>query len=654
MKKFLLSLSVLCMVSCAFAARETVPLSGSGWTADGEPVAVPHCWNISDGTDGEGFPPEERWTKNSSCASGYERKTVVYARDLPSAAAGRRYFLRCGGACIVATVKVNGREIGTHRGAFTAFAFEITDALAAEGNRLEIAVDNRVQDDLAPVNADFTMYGGLYRDVELVVTDPVCIDPATDGADGVAVFPDAATGRVDVKVSLLGAEKADIACRVTGPGISQTFEGTSFVVPSPALWSPETPNLYALEVTARSGGYTDTVSTRFGFRTVEFRPDGFYLNGVRRKLRGVNRHQDKLGKGWALSAADEESDMEMIKELGADAVRTAHYPQSSHVYDLCDKLGLIAWVEGPNVNGLRFDDAFRSNVWRTAREMVAQNRNHPSIFVWSIFNELYNKVPMREGEPEAMMEEFNAYMKSLDSTRPTVAASDRPDKKRLNAISDVFGTNRYPGWYQLDAYGMTALLDEICGKNAMSSLALSEYGAGGGFGTQGLATEKVRPSGACHPMPYQAFVHREDYRLIRSDPRVWGAFVWVMFDLGSDCRREGERFGVNDKGLVCFDHRTKKDAYWLYRANWTNDPVLHLVGGRFDVAPGRDVDVLVFSNIGTVTLEVNGKIVGEKAPDEVKSCLWRGIRLAPGVNSIAVRAGGLVRNAFWTLPSETH
>ena len=641
------SLSVLCMAFCAFAARETVPLSGSGWTADGEPVAVPHCWNISDGTDGEGFPPEERWTKNSSCASGYERKTVVYARDLPSAAAGRRYFLRCGGACIVATVKVNGREIGTHRGAFTAFAFEITDALAAEGNRLEIAVDNRVQDDLAPVNADFTMYGGLYRDVELVVTDPVCIDPATDGADGVAVFPDAATGRVDVKVSLLGAEKADIACRVTGPGISQTFEGTSFVVPSPALWSPETPNLYALEVTARSGGYTDTVSTRFGFRTVEFRPDGFYLNGVRRKLRGVNRHQDKLGKGWALSAADEESDMEMIKELGADAVRTAHYPQSSHVYDLCDKLGLIAWVEGPNVNGLRFDDAFRSNVWRTAREMVAQNRNHPCIMAWGLFNELYNKVHMRDGEPEAMMEELNAYMKTLDPTRPTAAASDRPDKKRLNAIPEALGFNRYPGWYQLDAYGMSALIDEICEKNERGTVALTEYGAGAGISTHGHVVNKVRPSGEFHPMEYQAFVHCEDWRLLRRDSRVWGAFVWCMYDFGSDCRREGEKFGINDKGLVAFDHRTRKDAYWFYRANWTDDPVLHLVGSTSRTAAGPVQSILVFSNVGNVTLEVNGRFVGEMEPDDVKSCHWRDVRLDCGNNVVTVRAGGIMRTAFW-------
>ena len=231
--------------------------------------------------------------------------------------------------------------------------------------------------------------------------------------------------------------------------------------------------------------------------------------------------------------------------------------------------------------------------------------------------------------------------------RGCVAASDRPDKKRLNAIPEALGFNRYPGWYQLDAYGMSALIDEICEKNERGTVALTEYGAGAGISTHGHVVNKVRPSGEFHPMEYQAFVHCEDWRLLRRDSRVWGAFVWCMYDFGSDCRREGEKFGINDKGLVAFDHRTRKDAYWFYRANWTDDPVLHLVGSPSRTAAGPVQSILVFSNVGNVTLEVNGRIVGEMEPDDVKSCHWRDVRLDCGNNVVTVRAGGIMRTAFW-------
>ena len=644
----------LCLAACLAGslswARTVHDLSGAGWTADGAPVTIPHSWNVEDGTDGKGFPPHERLALNSSCASGYERKTVVYARALPAKRPGKRYFVRFEGASIFTTVSVNGKPVGTHNGAFTAFAFEITDALTDGESRLEVAVDNHVQTNAPPVNADFTMYGGLYRGVELIETDPVCIDPVTDGASGVVVHADASSGRVKVDVSLLGSDEAAFSCRVTGPGFDQVFEGLEFTVPNPHLWSPETPSLYTLEVTVRADGSTDTVAERFGFRTVEFKSDGFYLNGRRRFVRGVNHNQDRFGQGWALSAKDHREDLEAIRALGADGIRTTVYPHAQLVYDLCDELGLLAWIETPNVNGLRFTEAFRSNVWAQAREMVAQYRNHPSIIVWGIFNELYNKVPMKEGDPESMMEELRDYIHGLDPSRRVAAVSCEPQKRRLNAVPDVLGFNRYPGWYVGEATDMRGMVDEIVRETGRTTFAMTEYGAGAGTATHGPLRGRVVPRSDFHPMEYQAYIHCEDYRCLRADPRVWGAFVWCMFDFGSDCRLEGEHHGVNDKGLVGFDHRTKKDAYWFYRANWTDDPVLHLVGATADTAPSPTPDILVFCNTGRVTLSINGREVGALDPDEVKSCRWDGVVLDEGDNAVTIRSGDRERTVMWWNP----
>ena len=308
-------LSILFMSFSAAAGRVTVDLSGDEWMlreADGRtyPVSVPHCWNIEDACDGREVLSSERYAKNSSCINSYERKRVVYSRPLPAPKPQRRYFIRCLGASITATVKVNGKEAGSHLGAFTAFCFEITRLLRESGNILEITVDNFSRDDVAPpVNADFNMHGGLYRGVELVETPMVCIDSVTDGASGVRLFPDPDTGKVRAEIKVLG-----------GPGEVREFSVKDF-----KLWSPETPVVYTQRFEIASG---DAVVETFGFRKAEFRPDGFYLNGKKRFIRGVNYHQDREGKGWAISEDDIRGDIEAVKELGADALRTAHYPHS--------------------------------------------------------------------------------------------------------------------------------------------------------------------------------------------------------------------------------------------------------------------------------------------------------------------------------------
>lgn len=611
------------------SGRRVVDLSGPGWTlteADGRSygVSVPHAWNIEDGCDGKGVLSGEKYAKNSSCMNSYERKRVTYARDLPDPKKGRRSFVRCAGASITATVRVNGWEVGSHLGAFTAFCFEVTDALKATGNRLEIVVDNFSRDDVAPpVNADFTMYGGLYRDVTLIETPRICIDPVTDGACGVRVWPDPATGRVRADVKVLGA-----------PDESRTF-----TVPGFRLWSPETPVLYTNRIALTSGDAVDVV---FGFRTAAFRADGFYLNGRKRRIRGVNYHQDREGKGWAVSRADIAADIAEVKALGADGIRTAHYPHAGFTYAQCDERGLMAWCEQPNVNGLRFTDTFRSNVWRQVREMVVQLGNHPSIVCWSIFNEIYNKVPMAEGEPEAMMEDLREFVKALDPSRTVVAASDQLEKRCLNDVPEALGFNRYPHWYGKPGVTLAAQLAEVRAKTGRASVALAEYGAGGSPAQHGDARLRCQPDAAFHSEEYQAYVHARDYRDIVADEGLWGAFVWCMFDFGSDRRQEGARWGINDKGLVTFDHRTRKDAWYLYRANWTREPTLRLVGARRPRTTTNAVTtVLGFSNAGDVTLALNGRTVGTKRPDAACCVLWTDVPLVVGTNRVTLTAGGL-------------
>ena len=615
--------------------RRTLDLSGEGWTlteADGTsgPVRVPHSWNVEDGCDGKGVLSSERTVRNSSCAHSYERKRVVYSRALPDPKAGRRYFVRCGGASITAAVSVNGTAVGGHVGAFTAFCCEVTDALKPSGNRLEIAVDNFTCDEVSPpVNADFTMFGGLYRKVTLVETPRVCIDPTRDGGSGVRLFPDPDTGDVRAEIAVSG-----------GADETRTFRVRDF-----RLWSPETPVVCTQRFEIASG---DAVVETFGFRKAEFRKDGFYLNGVRRRLRGVNYHQDREGRGWAVSDGERAEDVAVIRELGADAVRTAHYPHDGRTYGLCDEAGLLAWCEQPNVNGLRFNEAFRSNVWRQTREMVVQLGNHPSIFCWSIFNELYNKVPMTEGEPEAMMEALRDYVKALDPSRPVAAASDMVKKNRLNAIPEALGFNRYPGWYGADGVTMRMMVDDVCRETGRTTLGMSEYGAGGSPRQHGDARARNLPRGDVHTEEYQAFVHACDYRDLATDPRIWGSFVWCMFDFGSDCRLEGERRGLNDKGLVSYDRKVRKDAWHLYRANWSAEPTLHLVGTRGRQTTNETATVLGFSNRGDVTLTVNGRTVGTKTPDAVKTVRWDGVPLAVGRNEVTLAADGRTSTAVWT------
>ena len=647
-------------ILCAHAARRTVLLSGDSWTCNGEAVTVPHSWNGVDGADGEpmgGAKPKMlpllATMLTSASADTYARKSAVYARKLPDPVEGKRYFIRCEGASTKAEVRVNGVVAGRHAGAFTAFAVEVTGLLKPSGNELEIVVDNRYDPDLPPIMGDFTVFGGLYRDVWLVETDPVCIDLLRDGGPGVDVAT-YADGRMEVKTFVSGADSAEIRYEIAG----REYYSSPFKVPSVKAWSPETPVVYDLTVKLRCGSSEDSISIPVGFRDAHFTRDGFFLNGARRVIRGVNRHQDRDGKGWAISAEDELEDVRWIRRVGADGVRCAHYPHSERFLSACDRAGLVAWCEVPFVNDMTDSAAFRSNLLSMAREMVAQLKHHPSIVCWGLFNELYSCTKTPLGSMEPLVRDEKGLLRALDPTRCTVAASNRLRMPQLNSTPDFVAFNTYHGWYGgrfnkewwyerwidgTDDLAALKMLGKLREANGLEIVGISEYGAGGDPEVHGDYLGKVRFS-----EEYQALVHRVNYRAFIRDDKLWGSFVWAMFDNGSDGRRESVRHGINNKGLVTYDRKTAKDSFWFYKANWNPEPMLHLVGSRATETTNALATVCAFSNAGDVSLSVNGVPFGTKAPDEVKCAIWKDVPLMRGKNRIEVKCRGLSASAVWT------
>ena len=617
--------------STSFAERTETLLDGNDWTLDGLPVLVPNTWNKIDASDGSpGTPFTPRNFGNTIPLATYARRRGVYARNLPDAKDGRRYFIRCEGASQKADVCVNGVALGSHKGAYSAFTFEATKAMKPSGNRLEIEVSNEFDKTIPPIHGDYTVCGGLYRSVWLIETDPVCIDPTIDGGPGVRVFP-SMDGSVRVEADVSGADDA-------------TVDWEPKKVAAPRLWTPESPSVYEVRVTVRKGAWSDTVVQPFGFRTAEIRDDGFYLNGVKRKVRGVSRHQDLEGKGWEISSAEERRDMRLIKTMGADALRLAVYQQSDNVYSLCDRMGVMVWTEIP-VFGIGLENPeFVENAKRMLREMIAQTRNHPSVCWWSIWNELWER---HDAAYAAPANELSALARKLDPSRPTVAASCYPKLKLLNASVQRICLNTYPGWYARKT--MRETVDDFIAGNGLKTLAISEYGAGASIFHHQNPPSRPKTVSWFHPEEWQTKVHIDDYRAIVADDRIWGAFIWVMFDFGADARREGDRHGVNDKGLVTRDRVTAKDAYFLYKANWNPEPMLHLCGKRMVQTENAAVCVTAFSNVGDVTLSVNGEAVGTKSPDEIRIVTFDGVKLRPGANDISVKAGELGDACVWRL-----
>ncbi len=608
----------------------------NGQTAE---VQLPHTWNAVDGQDG---------------GNDYARGVCLYTRSLdkPVMEEGTRVYLEVCGAAMTAHVSLNGKHLASHQGGYSTFRVELTKHLR-EHNELAISVDNSDNDTVYPQKADFTFYGGLYRDVKLILVPEAHFDLACCGAPGIKVTPvvDLGTGSARVTVETWQVGSGDVTITINGQGqecrtaVSQRREDVptaadsqrreegptaadsqrredvptgseslsqrispegnhataTFTIENVHLWDGvEDPYLYTATATLDSG---DTIAARFGCRHFEIDAEkGFLLNGRAYPLRGVSRHQDRKGVGNALTMEHHRQDMEIVRELGANTLRLAHYQHAQEFYDLCDENGMIVWAEIPYIT-MHMKNG-RENTLRQMEELVVQCYNHPSIAVWGLSNEITAASAVNQDllENHRLL---NDLCHRLDPTRPTAMANvfmletDSP----ILEIPDVNSYNLYFGWYLGELEQNEAFFDEYHSKYPHRPIGFSEYGADANPRFQNSKPEKGDYSES-----YQAVYHEHMLEMIEQRPWLWATHVWNLFDFAADGRDEGGKHGENQKGLVTFDRQTKKDAFYLYKAAWNKEPMVHICGSRY-VDRAEDVtEIKVYSNADRVSLYVDGRL----------------------------------------------
>ncbi|HUB68548.1 MAG TPA: glycoside hydrolase family 2 TIM barrel-domain containing protein [Candidatus Methylacidiphilales bacterium] len=666
MKRLRLILAILSAAWLAsvpvFGERISTDLS-AGWkfirqdaglaapTDSWESVSVPHTWNALDGQKGK--------VGNPSLPDGYYRGACWYAHALtfPADEKGKRLFVRFEAASIVAQVYFNGHFLGEHRGAFNAFCYELTPYIDFNGsNELRVRVDNSRFDDVPPLSGDFNMDGGLYRPVSLIVTPAIGISPLDYASPGVYITPTQigdADAVVEVRTLATNGASAPVPAQVEteilDAGLHPVASQKSAVelaanetkpvaqtlrIPHPHRWNGRAdPYLYSVIVRVSGAGHeADEVTQPLGLRTVAIaNAGGFLLNGKPYPIHGVDCHQDRWNQGWALSPANHAEDMKFICDMGATAIRFTHYPQSECVHDLCDRNGLLLWNEIPLVNKVTGTPAFKNNARLQLREMILQRYNHPSAVFWGLFNELDKKLDPIE---TPMLEQLKQDARELDPERLTVAASNRP-KTQFDKVPDWVCFNAYPGWYSGQPTDLTKFIDDRYQELGGRPFALSEYGAGANpFQHEEEPLTRPDPKGQFHPEEWQSYFHEVYWGQIKDNPKLWGSFIWVMFDLPSARRNEGGMPGFNDKGLVTADRQTKKDAYFFYQANWSQTPMVYITSRRLTPRRQPITEIKVYSNCPRVELKLNGRSLGTVVPDGLHICRWEKVRLQPGQNHI--------------------
>lgn len=586
-------------------------------------VDLPHTWNAQDALSGK--PDYKRGIGN------YDKKLFIRSEWK-----GKRLFLRFEGANCVSNVFINGKQIGEHRGGYGAFIFEITDKVNyGKDNTVLVRVNNGEQLDVMPLVGDFNFYGGIYRDVHLLVTEDICISPLDYASPGVYLFqqhvgekqaavlarinlsngtehPRQATLRLQVKEGDKVVYQADKKVTVA-PHTSVQPEEMSFTLLNPRLWNGrEDPFMYQTVITlVKDGKEIDKVEQPLGLRYYATDADrGFFLNGKHLPLHGVCRHQEWAEVGNALRPMHHEEDTRLMLEMGVNAIRLAHYPQATYMYDLMDRNGIVTWAEIPFVGPGGYADkgfvdqpSFRENGKEQLKEMIRQHFNHPSICFWGLFNELKEN----GDNPLEYIKELNVLAHQEDPTRPTTSASNQGGA--INFITDNIAWNRYDGWYGATPATLASWLDKTHQAHPEIKIAISEYGAGASIYHQQDSLVQTSPGSWWHPENWQTEYHIQNWKIISERPYVWGSFVWNMFDFGAAHRTEGDRPGINDKGLVTHDRKVKKDAFYFYKANWKPEPMVYIAGRRSVNRVKPVTEVQIFSNCAEVTLKVNGQII---------------------------------------------
>ena len=572
----------------------------AGLPEAGERICLPHTWNAKDGQDG---------------GNDYFRGTCCYAKQIKRSElpAGDRLYLEINGANSSADVYLNGTHLAHHDGGYSIWRVDITDALREE-NMLVILVDNAANESVYPQVADFTFYGGMYRDVNIIAVPQTHFDLETFGCPGIHVTPvmDGADAHVTVKSFASGLQEGDrIIYRILDAQgkIATEQETGDFVITNAHLWDGvKDPYLYTAEaVILRGDEALDKVSARFGCRSFRIDPqDGFFLNGRSYPLHGVSRHQDRWAIGNALLPEHHRQDMDLICELGANTIRLAHYQHDQYFYDLCDERGMVVWAEIPYIS--RHMPEANGNTKQQMQELITQCYNHPSICVWGLSNE----ITMNGAKDRDLIRnhrELNDLAHQLDATRPTVIACITmcaPDEEYVH-IPDVVSYNHYFGWYggSMDQYG--PWFDAFHQKYPDTPIGVSEYGC------EALNWHNSKPDSGDYSEEYQAIYHESLIRQLFSRKYIWATHVWNMFDFGADARAEGGENGQNHKGLITFDRSYKKDAFYAYKAWLSDDPFVHLCGKRYIDRVEDVTKVTVYSNQPEVELFADGVSLGKQA-----------------------------------------
>ena len=647
MKRYIATL--LLLAACASVqAREVFPLN-EGWrfffksensSDNARHVTLPHTWNTDTG------------------ACGYFLETTAnYQNDMyvPAEWASKRLFVKFYGVQNVADLFVNGYHVGAHRGGSTAFTFEITDKIRfGEDNALLVVVSNNSRDDVLPASTDMNLYGGIYREAELILTGKTAVSPLHLGSEGVLVRQNSVTsalveGEAEIYLTSAGESTCMLTLDITAPDGRKVFtkrqktrlDGRPVVIPfsiaDPQLWSPSSPALYRVTASIGEETVTDSVTVRTGFRNIQVTTaGGLTINGERIPVHGVTLYHDNAISGGAVLAQDYDADLQQIRDLGANALRSAVMPHAQYLYDRCDEQGLLVWVDSPLHRSSFLGDVayfatpqFEQNGIQQLQEIIAQNYNHPSVVMWGIFSRLW----MRGDDVTPYIRELHTALKRVDPSRPTVALSNQDGE--LNTITDLIALKQNVGWMRgtTDDVGYWC---ETLHKSWGNLLAAPCYGVPGYPSQQDDLLGRPTPGTHWLPERWQTRFHEEYARRIVSDPAFWGEWVNAMFDFGT-ARGANDRYAC---GMVTLDRRQKKDIYYLYRTLWNRrEPTLYIAERRWRVRPSAEQRIKVYSSGEDPVLLVNGDSVAltKYAEGQFRA----DCKLLPGENRIEARCGEL-------------
>lgn len=604
-----------------------------------ELINLPHTWN----------------NKNNN------REAYVYRRNLIISEKHRNecLYLEFLGANSICKVYLNNQFVGEHRGGYSTFRFDITEFYDWNGeNILSVLVDNSQTEDVSPLNGDFTIYGGLYRPVNLICVNKNHFSLDYWGTDGVIIrseVTEKGVGIVNLEVHTNGTSGTMVNIKIFDDAnnvvhsqkISSEQKNSTIKINRPILWEgKENPYLYTLEASLeRDEEAVDKITKTFGFRSCKLTPHkGFFLNGKHLRINGVAKHQDFDGVGNAINDSHVKTDFELINEVGANAVRLSHYQHRSFTYDLCDREGYVVWAEIPMMSLPDSEDVLK-NASDQLKELILQNCHHPSICFWGIQNEI-----AMDGESIAMYQSVNVLQDIVDELLPSELTASAnmyhvKNNSPLNFITDMVGYNLYFGWYYDKTQDLDDWIEKFHAENPNVSLGISEYGA-----DSNLKFHSDNPKVKDYSEEFQSLYHEQTYPIIKSKPFMWGSFVWNMFDFGSSVRNEGGTKGKNSKGLVSFDRTIKKDAFYYYKANWSKEPFVHICEKRFVNRDKEKIDIKLYSNLNKVSLEVNGVAVGT-IEGETVFC-FENISLKQGDNQVRAHSDNYEDTAVFTRVNE--